>query len=83
MTRTLVTRVELMAWMTTELQKVEDCGNCSVTRVLPLQESDEDGCNWSSQVMLSISGDDVSSEYVWPYLNVIVTEARARFDLKD
>jgi hypothetical protein len=34
-------------------------------------------------VMLSISGDDVSSEYVWPYLNVIVTEARARFDLKD
>ncbi|MBI3653683.1 MAG: hypothetical protein HY231_21840 [Acidobacteria bacterium] len=80
MSRTLVTISELTAYLTGELRKVEDCQQCSISRVLAYQQPDEDGCNWSPDVIVSYSP-DVAKEYVIPHVQRIVAEARKRFNL--
>lgn len=82
MPRTLLTRSELIGWLSDELQKVEDCQKCSITQIMSLQHPDEDGCNWSSDPLYLSCADDISAEYVWPYLNRIVIEAKSRFNIK-
>lgn len=79
--RTVVSREELEQWLTNELQKIEDCEECSVGGIMPLREPDEDGCNWSGDVVVSSGG--VPVEYFRPYLARIMREARNRFNIRD
>ena len=48
MSKTLLTRDELAAWLTAELRKVEGFENCSISQIMRLRDPDEDGCNWST-----------------------------------
>lgn len=76
-----VTREELAAHLTAELQKVRDCQGCSIHGIFPYQQPDEDGCNWSDNVWVSTGG-DMPVGYVRPHVQRIVAEARKRFNLK-
>jgi hypothetical protein len=80
MERKLVTNDELKAYLTSELQKVEDCEECSIDSIMPLQLPDEDGCNWSDMVHVR-SGPEVAAEYFRPHVRRIVAEARKRYNL--
>jgi len=80
MYRQLVSKEELQAWLTTELQKVEDCTECSIGGIKVLQQSDENGCNWSDNVIVSTGG--VPEDYFRPYFEAIMTDARASFNIK-
>lgn len=80
MTKTLVSQEQLSAWMTSELQKVEECRDCQIRGVVPLQSPDEDGCNWSDSLTVSSGG--IPSEILAPYVRKIVAEARAKFNLE-
>lgn len=79
--REIVTIQELTAYLTAELQKVRDCGGCSIRGILPYQQPDEDGCNWSDNVWVSTGG-DMPEEYIKPHVQRIVVEARKRFNLE-
>lgn len=81
MARTLVTSENLAEWMTAELRKVEDCGDCGVGDVNRLQQPDADGCNWSDSLTVRSGG--VPLEYFRPHLEKIVARARAEFNLED
>jgi hypothetical protein len=49
-----MTRQELQAWITAEVQQKKGCEECVVTGGLyPLAEPDESGCNWSDTVYLN------------------------------
>lgn len=46
--RTIVSRAQLNAWMTAEIQKMSGCEDCEVTaRYLVSEPEKNDGCNWS------------------------------------
>lgn len=79
--RELVTSKELKTYLTAELKKVKGCDGCTIGRILRYQQPDDDGCNWSDNVIVS-SGGDISPDYLLPHVQRIVAEARKRFNLK-
>lgn len=80
MKRQIVSKEKLQAWLTAELQKVEDCNECTVGGIMALQQPDEDGCNWSDSIVVSTGG--VPLHYFKPHLDVIMANARARFNVE-
>jgi serine/threonine protein kinase len=80
MSKVLMTPKELGAILTSTLQQVEDCEECSIDTVTPLLHPDEDGCNWSNVVHVQ-SGGDVAADYIGPHVQRIVAEARKRYNL--
>lgn len=75
--RALLTKKELQNWLTTEIQKEDDCETCEFRGVMALQEPDEDGCNWSDTLYLNQSG---VPDYV---LRKVLQAARAKFNICD
>ena len=80
--RELVTLDELSARLTSELQEIEDCEGSEITVKYRLREPDADGCNWSEDVSIRV-GPNATAEYLTPYVDSIVTRARAIFNVKD
>jgi hypothetical protein len=64
-----------MVWLTVELQKVRDCEECTVSKVHQLQQPDEDGSNWSDNIVVSHS--EVPFDYLRPHLARILSEAKS------
>lgn len=79
MQRKVVTKVELQAWLTTEIQKFEGCEECSFGGIKPLRVADKSGCNWSTDIVLRTPG--VPREIYVPAVSKIMREARARFNI--
>lgn len=79
--RRIVTRVILAEWLTTELQKNEECRYCSVPAgaLSRLLEEAPDGCNWS---VTSVRAAGVSRDVWSPILRKIVAQARTLFNLE-
>jgi hypothetical protein len=80
MAKTLVSKEQLAAWLTSELQKIDDCKNCQIRGVIPLQFPDDDGCNWSDS--LTVSGGGVPLEILTPHVQKIVSNAKSKFNLE-
>jgi hypothetical protein len=80
MTKTLVSQDQISAWMTSELQKIDECQDCQIRGIVPLQFPDEDGCNWSDSLTVNSGG--VPSEILVPHVRRIVAEAKTRFNLE-
>lgn len=80
MNRSIVTAQELTNWMTNELRKQEDCQQCEIKGIVPLQLPDQDGCNWSESVTLNNGG--LPTEIVKPHALRIISEARRRFNIR-
>lgn len=79
MSREIITREGLAAYMTDELRKIEGCENCSIGQVNILQHPDEDGCNWSDNLTINITGcslNDIRSS-----IDKIMANARSRFNI--
>ena len=79
MERKVVTNEVLQAWLTAEIQKFEGCEECSFGGIKPLREADESGCNWSSDIVLRMTG--VPQEIYIPAVSKIMREARKRFNI--
>ncbi len=77
--RKLCTAKAIAAWITTELQKIEDCEECEVRSVTRLRRPDKEGCNWSPSVCVNTSG--VPASHYGPYLLDIIREARRQFNV--
>jgi hypothetical protein len=80
MNRKIITREKLAAWMTDGLRKIDGCNECSVGLVNLLQEPDAEGCNWSSDLTVNSAG--VPLQYFRPYLEKILTQARAEYNVE-
>ncbi len=80
MARTVVTKEEFQAWLTAEIRKIEGCETCSFCGVMPLQDLDESGCNWSETIYLKATG--VPSEIYRPAIAKVRAEARSRFNIE-
>ena len=78
--RALLTRAELSAWLTAELQKVPDAEGSEVTVQYTLREPDAAGCNWSETVVLRV-GQKASVEYLQPHVRHLVEVARTKFNV--
>ena len=79
MERKIVTKKDLQAWLTAEIQKYEGCEECSFGGIKPYREADKSGCNWSEDIVLRIS--DVPGEIYMPAVSKIMNEARSRFNI--
>jgi hypothetical protein len=81
MSRQLITRTELLNWLTTELRRVEGLEQRQASGgAWPLQEPDQDGCNWSSTVQVSCGEAEPLDLSI--HLSEVIRQARARFNLK-
>ena len=80
--RELLSLTQLSEWMTSELQKNEDCEGSTVRVQYKLQKPDADGCNWSDSVVFS-PGPKVSKETLTGLVGDIVRAARVNFNVKD
>lgn len=81
MARKLLSRNELAAWLTAAIQKFEDCKEVKIGGVMPLQEPDDEGVNWSDQIVVTTGG--TPSDIYFNPLQKVMAEARARFNLKE
>ena len=80
--RTIRTREEINAWMTSELSSNTDCGGSRIQLQYALKQPDEDGCNWSDSCILN-HGPNISLEQLTPIATQVVTSARKQFNLPD
>ncbi|HEY2917390.1 MAG TPA: hypothetical protein VGK77_00205 [Candidatus Binatia bacterium] len=74
-----ISKEQLAAWMTKELQKFEGCEECEVHQPYELREPDAEGCNWS---LSSIRATGVPKEVYGPALDKVVSEARTKFNIE-
>lgn len=79
MKRELVSAEYLQQWLTSELQKCEDCADCKFCGINALRGTDETGCNWSNSA-LSCSG--TLAGVCAPHVQEILLVARSRYNLK-
>lgn len=80
--RKLLSLTQLSEWMTSELQKNEDCDGSTVRVQYKLQKPDADGCNWSDSVVFS-PGPKASKETPTGLVGDIVRAARIRFNVRE
>jgi hypothetical protein len=78
--RQLVTRDELNDILTREIQKVTDLEDATLKAQYITAEPDEAGCNWSGALLNP--GSKGSVNYAAPYVNRIIRDARARYNIK-
>lgn len=81
MTRTLLSQKELESWLTAELRKCEGCEECEVMAVMPLRETDEEGCNWSRTLTIRATG--VPQDILHSAFSNVMAKARSKFNLKE
>lgn len=79
--REIVTRAELLALLTQELQAIEDAEGSKISVPYLYGEPDNTGCNWSDRVVVN-AGPNASSEYLAPYVARIVARPRAFYNVK-
>jgi len=80
MPRKVIARDELSAWMTAHIRKVEGCEQVEVGGVIPLQEPDAEGVNWSESIVLTATG--VPKEIYEPAIRKVLATARVQFNIK-
>lgn len=78
--RELVTKAELSAILTKELQAMPDAAGSKLSVQYALQEPDADGCNWSETVIVSV-GPKATAEYLTPLAAAIIRRARQRYNV--
>lgn len=79
MKREVVTREYIESWLTDRLRQLEDCADCVVSGIQPLQKPDIEGCNWSDSLIVKCGG--VPFKHYGAKLSQLVDEARQRFNL--
>lgn len=80
MTRIKISREELRSFLTSKIQSVDGCEECSFGGVMPLAEPDESGCNWSDSIVLSNAG--VPAEIYIPVVQKLMLEIRSKYNIK-
>lgn len=79
MSRKLVSKEELRAWLDTQIQEHEECADCHFGGIMALRGTDATGCNWSEPV-LTCSGQPAG--ICEPFARRVLAEAREKFNLK-
>jgi hypothetical protein len=80
MARKIISRDQLKAWMTAEIQKFEGCEEVEVNGITPLREPDSEGVNWSDTIGMRVTG--VPKEIYKAALAKVLATARARFNIR-
>jgi hypothetical protein len=79
--REFKTRAEISAWLNQELHKHKGCEETHATVQYELREPDEDGCNWSRDLIINYGRDD--RVLVNQHLRPLFEEARRRFNVRE
>jgi hypothetical protein len=77
--RELITLSQLGEWITAEIQKNEDCEDVEIRVQFALQDADEDGCNWSEDLIINPGSS--TAAIIGPNLDPILIQARKRFNI--
>lgn len=78
--RQLLTMEELGAWFTDQIVKREDCEGTRVSVRYKLAQPDAEGVNWSE--LTFFPGPRAASEEISDLLQLLIAEARKRFNVK-
>jgi hypothetical protein len=79
--RELKTRKEISDWLTQQLHSIPGCSDTSVSVQYELLEPEQDGCNWSRDLVINYGRDD--SEIVLRHLRPLYEDARRRFNVRE
>jgi hypothetical protein len=79
--RQFKTRAEMSAWLNQELHKHKGCEEARATVQYEMLEPDEDGCNWSRDLIINCGRSD--SMLVNQHLRPLFEEARRRFNVRE
>ena len=79
--RQFKTRAEISAWLNQELHKLKGCEEARATVQYEMLEPDEDGCNWSRDLIINYGRSD--SVLVNQHLRPLFEEARRRFNVRE
>jgi len=79
--RTFLTLQELSAWMTEQIQKLDDCEGTTVTAQYRYQSPDAYGVNWWENVFFS-PGPKASKDIVLGHVGNLVRQAREKFNIR-
>ena len=81
--RELISGKRLVEIMNAELAKSDVCQDCQIAdHILRLREPDEDGCDWSDNIIIRCSGRSISLDCCRAALRV-VGEARRLYNVSD
>jgi len=81
--RKLLTIEELSDWFTEEIQRTAGFAGTTISVQYPLAEPDDDGCNWSTDLIINF-GDDANPDDVRRALEAaLMPFARRTFNLTD
>ena len=79
--RELKTRQQISDWITQKLRAFPECADAKVTVQYELREPDNEGCNWSRDLILNYGRS--GSEAVLQHLRPLHQEARWRFNVSE
>lgn len=79
--REFKTRADISAWLNQELHKHNGCEEARASVQYELREPDEDGCNWSRDLIVNYGRND--SMLVNQHLRPLFEEARRRFNIRE
>jgi len=79
--RQLKTRQEISDWLTDNLHAIPGCSETTVSVQYELREPEQDGCNWSRDLVINYGRDD--SEVVTRHLRSLYEDARRRFNVSE
>ncbi len=80
MERTSVTEKELLAFLNKKLHEAGHGAGCYFERIIRLRVDERAGCNWASAQLQCA---EATGDCCPPEAEKIITEAKARFYLKD
>lgn len=79
--REVITMSDLSSKLTLELQAVDGAAESKISVQYKLAGLDEDGCNWSDDIVLSLDPKS-SSQLLFPHVANIVSLARRKYNIK-
>lgn len=82
--KVIVTLDELNTLLTSQLQKAQEGGGVGskITVQCTLREPDDNGCNWSGSIVLTV-GPNSASETLRPFVNRLVQAAQMKYNVKE
>ncbi|MBW7998052.1 MAG: hypothetical protein FVQ81_16085 [Candidatus Glassbacteria bacterium] len=79
MKRELISKEDLQVLLTAEIRKHEGCEECGPLGIVPLQQPDATGCNWTNSDYIPAT--EVSQATIQQVVAAVVAAAQSKYNI--